>query len=827
MKINKYKIFNNKLRKQETRKGGTSSSDRRTRGAKIAARQVAIGMIKSQSKKRLIHRQRKQSTLANEIKKGAATYKTTLKKVDLKGSILDKVTLSNKPLVDLNLKNIKIINSKLSSTKFIGSNLTGSVFENNEMNKVNFQDANLTNAKFKNIKIINEPNFTNSIMQNIKFDNVEGTIFKWLESSAIPPVRTGRKELNNITIINSQATIHETGYTVSNKKLINPIFTNNTFTAPHFENIDFINGEFKNIQFINTSSISTTINYVEFEGTKITNCLFHSSDIKNTNFTNCHITNNKFYNSDIQHCKMTNLRGAQGSLRNNSFSKSQMISVNFTNSDLENSTFNGSNMKSVNFTNANLNGTQYIPLRLQFTGGQTQLLPAEFGNRMTFTGASFAGATFQETRGLEDRNFNNMNFVGASFHGCSLMNSTFRNADLRNAIFNMCVITECDFTGANIDGIDVSPDTLATGDANNGLNNRLQPVERTRIYPTDIHAAFALVDLNKLFNLLPLQPAYNYTNSQTLKTISDIIKDIINDIKPDIDDERGRAEADEKKRRITRFWTRCSTDRLETFNFQNDIRNTNPTIKWNSLLLTIIHFVDVQSIEFKESYVTEVIVESATTYGEGGLSCPAGIVERFVVKLKSAIQLIKPILENDKNYNKLIEYNKILNIVDTTQELPTTREEIERLLETPQEEEQTNFEVTQQMRDHWREFHKTGGPDQFQEDDEVNDKIEKYKHFLQYEFDYDNKSQNQKEILNEVIKNELEGMAAVLEYDDEFFDPGDGTQGGGQRKHLSIFSNKKLFQKLCKKYCTRGKRRKTRKRNRKTNKKTNRKTRRN
>ena len=72
--------YNKKFRKQiskkhkiEYKKGGTSSSERRTKAATIAARQVAIGRIKAKTKKRAQVRGLGQNTLVTELKKGAKT----------------------------------------------------------------------------------------------------------------------------------------------------------------------------------------------------------------------------------------------------------------------------------------------------------------------------------------------------------------------------------------------------------------------------------------------------------------------------------------------------------------------------------------------------------------------------------------------------------------------------------------------------------------------------------------------------------------------------------------------------------------------------------
>ena len=60
----------------------------------------------------------------------------------------------------------------------------------------------------------------------------------------------------------------------------------------------------------------------------------------------------------------------------------------------------------------------------------------------------------------------------------------------------------------------------------------------------------------------------------------------------------------------------------------------NQEYPWLLFLYSTLLYVEQQIPEFKELYVTDVIMESATTYGEGGLSCDRGINERFIIKLK-------------------------------------------------------------------------------------------------------------------------------------------------------------------------------------------------
>ena len=96
-------------------RGGTLSDEIRNKIKKeeatnIMKQQLAIGKLQSLTKKRITTRKNKQTNLATELRKTAATYKNTLKKLDFKGAIIDNLTLSNKPLNNLNLQNIKIIN---------------------------------------------------------------------------------------------------------------------------------------------------------------------------------------------------------------------------------------------------------------------------------------------------------------------------------------------------------------------------------------------------------------------------------------------------------------------------------------------------------------------------------------------------------------------------------------------------------------------------------------------------------------------------------------------------------------------------------------------
>ena len=51
----------------------------------------------------------------------------------------------------------------------------------------------------------------------------------------------------------------------------------------------------------------------------------------------------------------------------------------------------------------------------------------------------------------------------------------------------------------------------------------------------------------------------------------------------------------------------------------------------------VIEYLKKQPKEFKDIYVQSLIVDSTQAYGPGGMSCAAGIVERFVTVMEQAL----------------------------------------------------------------------------------------------------------------------------------------------------------------------------------------------
>ena len=98
----------------------------------------------------------------------------------------------------------------------------------------------------------------------------------------------------------------------------------------------------------------------------------------------------------------------------------------------------------------------------------------------------------------------------------------------------------------------------------------------------------------------------------------------------------------------------CFEQRIKHFQYDTRIvPQSEPPIFWNAFIFHILTYVDLQSDDFKKIYFSQVIEESATTYGEGGISCERGINERFAIKLRTSILMV--IDELIKEFNALIK----------------------------------------------------------------------------------------------------------------------------------------------------------------------------
>lgn len=791
-----YKSQNKKTKIHKNKKlfrGGVDTDDSpRTKSAK---------KIQSSARTRSKRQTKKAISFNQLLESGAAKYKKTIPTLDLKGINLKGVTLSKRVLNGIDLQKVDLTDATLNGTKLIEANLSGTLFKNTtikksdltklicnkskflscNLNLSNFTDANLQSCKFENTQILGT-NFTNAnfkgssfekvtlggdgkprqltILTNANLDNCTFDNLIFFEN--VYNNNNSIKTVNNITVNhNNAAGMIRDANTIRNFTFNNAVFNNLNYVKTRYEvnrkkseKLRFDKCKFNN--FVGHSSDYTSITFFDCKMEKsdlraclFDGCAFSSNNLKETNFSSSTFRGNQlFVDNDMTKCIFQNVKGLERQM--------------FTNCNLTSSGFNGTSLNRVRFDNCNLQGSQFIPILPHGARGDFDQIPSDLTNTI-FVNCKLQSITFQSTLGLAGRNFEGQDLRRCTFSGCDLTGTIFRDCNLSDCVFTNAFITETDFTGSNREN------TVFEGAIGRAENETLTNAERgivvegendiPAIYPTDVHAAFRIINKNKYYDTITSfirdwnnvkEDPVTRGNSTFTIWVNDYLDKIINKIS-------------ENKEELINYKNRCMRERLNYYNYKDNIvSGSNPRISWMLFLFATLLYVENQKTEFQELYVTDVINESATTYGAGGLSCDRGINERFIIKLRNTIYMMLELPDVKDDLEKVIEFHKVLNSIDPTKKLPITIEEIEAQRQLPQKE-YIDFTVNQNLRDEWYELHGSDGPEPFDEDTSINDAINSYINFLKSKFNYENLDEEDKNRFNREMNDEIDKMTQLLD----------------------------------------------------------------
>ena len=350
-----------------------------------------------------------------------------------------------------------------------------------------------------------------------------------------------------------------------------------------------------------------------------------------------------------------------------------LINVNLSEAILENavlrySTFSG---ELVNFTGANLTGAEFIITRtndnVKISFQRATLIRTTFGMtagnpRLSLHSSSLVGADF---RGA--------NLTGAIFLAIFLTNANFTGANLTDTVFTNCLLTGAIFTDAigNVPTQEMIENTTQEweGRQREGDQEREQLREEVRLIQqqddeeeerliqqqeeeeenepeisTDIHDAYALVDTDAyrmiIDNVILKEDSFYTSKKDIVHYISPIIKDYIRS-------DRYVKNAEQKTALMN------SLDRV-----LGRVSGMRQTPNKKIIIGKTIDFVMIQSTKFIGYYI-ETLVEDCTTAHEGqyGMSCGAGIYERFTSTVGYAANAICPDIAscNNETYKELIK----------------------------------------------------------------------------------------------------------------------------------------------------------------------------
>ena len=193
----------------------------------------------------------------------------------------------------------------------------------------------------------------------------------------------------------------------------------------------------------------------------------------------------------------------------------------------------------------------------------------------------------------------------------------------------------------------------------------------------------------------------------------------------------------EEKSALNTGLNSCFTERLNTYNFGQVIAGTDPPVNFKTLIYCALKYLEAQPKEFQDIYVQSLVIDSTQAYGPGGMSCAAGIVERFITVMEQAAVVVK-----DTKPEKAEEYVELINILTN---------DPKSLIKNYQQE--------------WFEIHREGGPDAFAESAALDTIMDSYKAFLEEKFDYANLRGANREKIERVIMNDPNaGVNITREY---------------------------------------------------------------
>ena len=682
---------------------------------------TAASKLQGLARSRTVRQSVKKDKLISAFSLGAAKYKSAIEKQDFRGIDMSKQTLSKRVLNNANFEKVKFVNAKLNGCKMNSINARGADFSIAEMKKSRADGADFTGAKFKSTNmtgfasikgIFKGADFEYSILNDATIEecDLENAVFKSIISSETTTIR--KCNINGLTI--------KTNYIHKNPGLstfIHEILNNNKQKT--IEGLKILNEDTEEAQKISIRKI--LVESSEFSKLLIDNFLFRENCTFSWGIFNDSVFDKiQIHAGNISYCKFINTEFKQFIGHSSTYRTTLFRNCKFVNADLRNTIFLG-----CDFIDCDLTGARFIRSNLTNT---------------KFRNCVLRNIDFQECQAMENTDFRGADLQGSRLVGINLRGSDFREANLRGVQFDFSEIHGSDFTDADLQNSNVG---VAEGRYETvGIPDDLQEVAAV-----DTHKTFYNIDINRfivfLNNALKNGGADTISSQEALR---EQMKNSLANILREFD-----LPHDDKEVLVNGLNT-CFKDRLDSYNFASVIAGTEPRKTFMDLLIPTIQYLDEQSKEFRELYAQALILDSIHAHGQGGLSCAAGIIERFVTVLKQSAAVIK-----DTEPAKADEYNELINIIDNNPAL-----------------------LIKQYQQEWFEFHKEGGPNAFAEDESLDVIMESYDRFLREKFAVDGMRDGTKKtkILKIIEEHEEAGTRITREYIENmvlFFGGGSST----------------------------------------------------
>ncbi len=697
--------------------------------------------IQSISRGRKTRQSNKAKELESLLSQGAPVYKKALKTLDFRGISMKNQVLSRRVLDGAKFQKVDFSDAKLNGAKlnnvladgaeFHKAELKKAIANNSSFNGVSFKNADLdgfkansstfNKCKFNGTRLIGVTrpwtnlknceftecemkncNFSYFVMSGAKFDgcNLKGSSFNNLLGVDVPSFMNCI--LDSVTLVDSPFLFSVIG--------INAGVSPTSISNLKIQNINkhgILNKIFRhaNVTF-NDLEIS---NFLMRDGAIFDNCTFNNLKLHKNGEKIVQFHKLEFMRCTFLDCNFGEFLGHTSNYTECTFQNSNLSKCDLRSCSLKESTFINCNMNGVKFVRSKLTGVNFID------------------------GTVLTNIDFQECEGMDGMSFQGLNLQGAKMIGISdpgLNACNFRDANLRGVQFDFSQIHGSDFTGADLTGSNVR---VAEGsDQTVGI-----PADQEEGRAVDTHKTFYNIRINMLIDFYIEK---GELNTEAIRASAALAGDIalrefaLSRMRTMVI-ELDASETD--KSELNTSLGACFTQRLNSYNFGQIIAGTDPQINFRTLIFYVIKYLEKQPKEFKDIYIQSLIMDSTQAYGPGGMSCAAGIVERFVTVMEQAAAVVK-----DTVPEKAEEYTELINIITN---------DPKSLIKSYQQE--------------WFEFHKEGGPNAFAESAALDTIMNSYKDFLEQKFDYSNLRGSNKEKIKRVIMDDPNaGVNITREY---------------------------------------------------------------
>jgi uncharacterized protein YjbI with pentapeptide repeats len=395
-------------------------------------------------------------------------------------------------------------------------------------------------------------------------------------------------------------------------------------------------------------------------------------------------------------------------LTNANLKSAILTNANLTNTGLENANLEGAYLEDADLRRANLEGANLIRANLEV---------ANLGFLVYLDGANLTNANLQRAN-LEGCHLIRTNFTEANLTDATLRESNLRNAILTGAILTRANIQDANLEGANINDaadltdVDLESAFFNTRDYNEAFDYE-ENDEDTGVYDPPQGLAFEVH--NKFTRIEQLKNQYLEIINQPNKQYEDIYTYI----------------KDNFTSNIIRLFPDDS-EKLNLFNTAFNQINNNDYFRiperYIDLIGKSIDFAFSQDDEFKKQYIITFLDESCRAYSgpRDNLSCPKGIVERFILSVGSAAQILCTAECNNETYQKLDElfYPKF-DIDTVSSEWWNNLSESKEVTDMSKEERKEHFK--KYLRDKAKELNNYN--------DDIEQKITNYANEIDYSFE--------------------------------------------------------------------------------------------